>query len=219
MEHHPTLAKDFNLLRQELDSPFSSAAILTESSHMMSINERLSVQQSTVQRRNKAAQDLDNIFQQVRQKPGFENFLRAESEAYLLSAAQEGPIVVLNVTELRSDAILVTELGVRSIPLLHLSHASVGKYCNTCLCPAHDTRDDNEVKRELLEWLWRVAVQPVLREFGFYPKKVDPLPWIWWIGVGAMAKAPIHAAAKFKNGKVQMTTLEYCVPSYTSTIR
>ena len=83
--------------------------------------------------------------------------------------------------------------------------------------------DKNEVKRELLEWLWKAAVQPVLRKLGFYPgpKEVDPLqlPRIWWIGVGLMAKAPIHAATKFKGGCVQMTTLQYCLPPYTSTIR
>jgi len=65
------------------------------------------------------------------------------------------------------------------------------------------------------------AVQPVLRELGFYPRPVTPLPRIWWIGVGLMAQAPIHAATIFTKGvvKVKMATLQYCLPSYTSTIR
>jgi len=81
--------------------------------------------------------------------------------------------------------------------------------------------EDNEAMRELLEWLWMAAVQPVLRELGFHPKPVTPLPRIWWIGVGLMAQAPIHAATRFTKGvvKVNMTTLQYCLPSYTSTIR
>jgi len=72
-----------------------------------------------------------------------------------------------------------------------------------------------------MEWLWKAAVQPVLQELGFYPRKVDPLPRIWWIGVGLMAKAPIHAAAKYNKGlgSIRMTALQYCLPSYTSTIR
>ncbi|RPB18078.1 hypothetical protein L211DRAFT_798522, partial [Terfezia boudieri ATCC MYA-4762] len=45
------------------------------------------------------------------------------------------------------------------------------------------------------------------------------LPRIWWIGVGLMAMVPIHAATKFKCGKVKMTTLQYCLVSYTSTIK
>ena len=162
--------------------------------------------------RNKVAQDLDNLLLEIRQKPGFESFLLAESEDYFLSAAQDGPTVVLSVTQLRSDAILVTKAGVSSIALPNLSHASMTKYCDT---PTYG----NEVQREYLEWLWKGAVQPVLRELGIYPKKVDPLPRIWWIGAGLMATAPVHAAAKFKKGLVQLATLHYCLPSYTSTIR
>jgi len=215
MEHCPTLAHDFDSLRQELDSPIPS-----QDSSDMSLDQRLWSQQGVIRRRNKVAQDLDNILMQIRQNPGFENFLRAESEAYLLSAAREGPIVVLNVTELRSDAILVTKAEVKSISLPDLSHASMSNYCGISI-------GNNEDMRELLEWLWMGAVQPVLRELGFYPRpkgvggqpQVEPLPRIWWIGVGLMAKAPIHAATKFRKGRVHTTTLQYCVPSYTSTIR
>jgi len=228
MTHYPTLAQDFDFLRQELDSPLSSQELdsspflfresissgMSMNSTRISMNERLQAQQSTIRRRNKIAQDLDDILVQIRQQPGFENFLRAESEAYLLSAAQEGPIVVLNVTKLRSDAILVTKAELKHIALPLLSHDLMMKHYNRSI----DT-NDNEVKRELLEWLWKAAVQPVLRKLGYYPKEVDPLPRIWWIGVGVMAKAPIHAAAKFKKGRIHMATLQYCLPSYTSTIR
>ena len=172
------------------------------------------MQQAAVRRRNKVAKDLDDILHQIRQKPGFQTFLCAESEEYLLSAAQEGPIVVLNTTKLRSDAILLTQARATSIPLPHLSHTSVIKHLGTRIY-------DSEAKRDMLEWLWKAAVQPVLRELGFYPKAVDPLPRVWWIGVGLLARAPIHAATKVAKGtaKVKMTTLQYCFPSYTSTIR
>ena len=177
----------------------------------------MQIQQAAMRRRNEAASELDEILLQIRQKSGFENFLRAESEEYFLSAAQEGPIVVLNVTLLRSDAILLTKAQVTSIALPNLSYASMIKY----LGKGGNTTDDNEAKREMLEWLWKAAVQPVLRELGYFPMAADPLPRIWWIGLGLMAQAPIHAAAKFTKGavKVKMTTLQYCLPSYTSTIR
>ena len=34
-----------------------------------------------------------------------------------------------------------------------------------------------------------------------------------------MAQAPRHAATKYKKWSTHMTTLQYCIPSYTSTIR
>ncbi|KAF8423527.1 CHAT domain-containing protein [Tirmania nivea] len=215
MERHPTLAKAFDSLRQELDSPFPPLEPSIPASDMSKAR-RLDVQQSAISRRNKIAKDLNNVLVQIRQKPGFENFLLAKSQEYLLSAAREGPIVVLNVTELRSDAILLTKDHVRSITLPHLSHSSMIKYFGKS---AATDGYDNEVMRELLEWLWKGAVRPVLQELGFYPTKLYPLPRVWWIGVGLMAKAPIHAAAKYNKGSIKMTTLQYCHSSYTSTIR
>ena len=211
-EQHPTLAKDFDDLRQELDSPFPSTKLSLDPS----MSKRLQIQQAAIHRKNKAAQDLDHIFLQIRQKPGFENFLLGESEEYLLSAAQEGPTAVLNVTELRSDAILLTAAQATSVALPNVSHASMIKYFDI-----NAATDENEVKRELLEWLWKSVVQPVLQELGFYPRLKEGgfLPRIWWIRVGLMAKAPIHAAATFTKGCIQKTTLQYCLPSYTSTIR
>ena len=203
-EHYPTLAQNFNSLRQELDSPFPSLG-----SSDLPKEQRLQVQQSAIHRRNQVAKDLDNILSHIRQTSGFENFLRAESEMSLLSAAYDGPIVVLNVTELRSDAILLSKSDVSSIALPQLSHASMMKYCGA----------SSDVHRESLEWLWKGAVQPVLQNLGLYHTSVDPLPRVWWIGVGLMAKAPIHAAAKFRKWHVKLTTLHYCLPSYTSTIR
>ena len=214
MEQHPMFAKEFDALRQELDSPFRS----TEASSDTLIDKQLQilVQQDATRRRNRVAKDLDDILQQIRQEPGFQTFLRAESEEYFLSAAQEGPIVVLNATKLRTDAILLTKVQVTSIPLPELSHESVVKHLDSSR-----PTDDNKGRREMLEWLWEAALQPVLRELGFYPKAADPLPRIWWIGVGLMAGAPIHAAAKFTRGAIncKKTTLQYCLPSFTSTIR
>ncbi|RPB18391.1 hypothetical protein L211DRAFT_80808 [Terfezia boudieri ATCC MYA-4762] len=209
MEHHPKLAEEFDSLRQQLDSPLPVLESVD-----MSIHQLQCAQESTICRRNQTAKDFENILLQIREKPGFQNFLLAQSEAHLLSAAHRGPIVILNATSLRSDAILVTRTNVTSISLPSLSHPLLVKYCtgNTYLT-------DNILLREFLEWLWKGAVQPVLRELGFYPKTVDPLPRIWWIGVGLMAMVPIHAATKFKHGKVKMTTLQYCLVSYTSTIK
>jgi len=111
-ELHPTLSQGFDSLRQELDSPFPPTGGLTLcfvfSSHA-SMDNQLQIQQAAIRRRNQVAKFFDDILQQIRQKPGFQTFLQAESKEYFLSAAQEGPIVVLNAATLRSDAILVTK--------------------------------------------------------------------------------------------------------------
>ena len=72
-------------------------------------------------------------------------------------------MVVLNVTKLRSDAILLTKTEVTSISLPDLSHASMKKYCGGSTL-------NNEGQRVFLEWLWKAAVQPVLQVLGFCRK-------------------------------------------------
>ena len=211
VEQHPRLAADFDSLRQEIDTP----PPCIESSNIP-LKQHLQIQRGADCRRTKVNRDFNDILSQIRQQPGFENFMDAPSYAYLLSAAREGPIVVLNATKYRSDAILITtEAKSKSISLPDLSIDSVEKYLGTCACKT----GDNDVKRELLGWLWKAAVLPVLLELGFYPKAINPLPRIWWIGVSIMAKALIHAATKFRNGRIQKTIFQYCIPSYTSTIR
>jgi len=62
IEQHPTLAKDFDSLRQEIDSPFP----FTGSSLDTSIDNQLQIQQAAIRRRKKVAKDLDNILHQIR---------------------------------------------------------------------------------------------------------------------------------------------------------
>lgn len=73
---------------------------------------------------------------------------------------------------------------------------------------------------KLLLWLWDVAVEPVfekLRRVGV----VDDgrgLPRIWWIGVGALAMAPFHAAGDHSPGSTR-NTISQAISSYIPTIK
>jgi len=81
----------------------------------------------------------DDILQ-IQQKSGFGNLLIGELEEYVLLAARAEKIVVLNVTELRSDATLVTKAP---------SHASIINYF-----VMNAATEDNNAEGELPDWLW-----------------------------------------------------------------
>lgn len=74
MEEYPTLAKEFDSLRQTLDSPVPSSS--TESSDT-SKGKLLQIleQQAIIDRKNKAAQDLDNILFQNSAETRIQEFL------------------------------------------------------------------------------------------------------------------------------------------------
>ncbi|KAH7194094.1 hypothetical protein DER44DRAFT_831485 [Fusarium oxysporum] len=67
--------------------------------------------------RHQASFDLDDTIGQIRLLPGFEKLLRPPPVEVLNSAASTGPIVLINSSVHRSDAILIEKTTIRSIHL------------------------------------------------------------------------------------------------------
>ena len=68
-------------------------------------------------RRMALAREWDQLIDQVRTLPGFADFLRPPRLESLLPAASDGPVVIVNVSRWRCDALIVTTEGVRPVPL------------------------------------------------------------------------------------------------------
>jgi hypothetical protein len=71
------------------------------------------------------AREWDDLVDEVRGLPGFEEFLRPPKIESLLGAAKNGPVVVLNVSRWRCDALIVTAAGVRVKKLPSLDERTV----------------------------------------------------------------------------------------------
>lgn len=83
--------------------------------------EDLNMRRSRMVRYLEAIKELDECIYIIRQLPGHQRFLLGPTLNELKEWACEGPIVVVNVTDVRSDAILVTSSGVNSIRLSKLT--------------------------------------------------------------------------------------------------
>lgn len=75
-----------------------------------------------IARRWETVKDLEDVENEIRRLPGFERFGLPPTLQEMISLASQGPIVLFKVTIIRSDAILVTESGVRAVPLSSLKH-------------------------------------------------------------------------------------------------
>jgi hypothetical protein len=169
--------------------------------------------------------EFDNLLRSIRQLPGFENFLLGPSITELKELAEHGPIVVFNVSKVRSDAFIIEKQGVRSIQLPSLLPSTLR---------AMTTRFLKAVKRgkgrgylsarvemmKVLEWLWDVAVEPVLVELGFTTTRTlnEDWPRVWWIGSGLLNTLPIHAAG-YHDANPPRCTLDRIISSYAPSIR
>ena len=117
----PELALDLIRVSKELDSAGTRDLYsMPESSYQHASG---SLEQAA-KRQYQVAERWETLLTQVRDVPGFEDFLRPKTLAQLLKAAQFGPVVYINVHKSRCDALILTpgHNEVILVPLERLSH-------------------------------------------------------------------------------------------------
>lgn len=172
--------------------------------------------------RHAAELELVSLIAKIRQQAGFETFLLGPSESELKTLAQSGSIVIFNVSGMRSDAFLITETKIQSLelPLLRFVdlEASVRRFLdaiNNQSLPNY--RFAKEQVNKVLEWLWDVAVCPILEKLEITQNPVH-WPRVWWIPNGLLNILPIHAAG-YHNSKPSQTALDCVISSYAPSVK
>lgn len=198
----PELAKRFVGLRDELDPPVARNTFHSD-------EHGGSDRRARATRRYDAGNRLDELIAEIQRQPGFEDFLAAPSEAEMRAAARCGPIVVVNTSEYRCDAILVEEHQIRSVEL----PKDMEKRARNC----------DLGKTETLEWLWDAVAHPILDALGFthrHDPSLEKWPRIWWVATGTMTKFPLHAAGRHDDASAESASvLDRVMSSYSSSIK
>ncbi|KAJ6003554.1 CHAT domain-containing protein [Penicillium canescens] len=197
---YPEMARSFIDLRDQLATPSSPT--------FLSAAERPTMTAETEgHQRQEAGLQLARLLETIRSRPGFERFLLSISEADMLKAALYGPIIVLNVSMYRCDALIITQSGIRLLKLPRLTQEAINKHVG------------HPQSLETLEWLWDDIVCPVLENLGFTgPPSGSQWQHIWWVPTGKLTRFPLHAAGHHlrRNGE---TALDRVVSSYGSSVK
>ena len=217
---HSDLAQQFRELQDQIDPTFKSSMI-EEFSDSTSIPDSSKL----ITERTALVKRFDGLLQYIRSLQGFENFLQGPSESELRSLAHVGPIVVFNVSEIRSDAFLITTDEIRSVHLPLLTSNSLEKFTNRFFAVIHKQtlRHYRHAMLEVnavLEWLWDVAVNPILVELGFtqIPFEGETWPRVCWVGCGLLNILPIHASG-YHDSTPRKTALDRVISSYAPTVK
>jgi hypothetical protein len=198
---YPQLAEQFDRLRNELNLPVTRNTLIDQNNGPPWM--------SRGDQRHEAGREFDNLIVEIRKQPGFEDFLDAPSELDMQAAALCGPIVVINVSQYRCDAILVEQHQIRHLHLPNLNSEQVREMAER----------GNLGNFQVLEWLWDTIANPVLDFLGFKQPPCDnKWPHIWWIPIGPLSKFPLHAAGRHGNGSSD-TVLDRVISSYSSSIK
>lgn len=186
-----------------------------------------------LEQRRRAAARFDDIVTRIRRIEGFERFLQPPVVSELAEAAAEGPVVLVNVSDLRSDAIIVLADRSAVVPLPALTAdrlereverfwGSLADALNPRLTP--ESRNDAEATLiECLGWLWEVVVGPTLEASvlqSLVASSAEPVR-LWWCPSGPLTLLPLHAAGRHgtRFDAVPETALDRIVSSYTPSLR
>ncbi|KAF5600699.1 hypothetical protein FPANT_2145 [Fusarium pseudoanthophilum] len=170
---------------------------------------------------------LDALEDKIRREvPGFQSFQQPLSTDNLKALASKGPVVSFNVSHIRSDALIITQTDITSIPLTDLKEEDLNSNTKLFLEKPMITKGSLNTKNarnasllRILKWLWDVAVHPVLEALDIHQAPKDKkLPRIWWTSSGLMALMPIHAAGDHTSDS-SPNMFNFAIPSYTTTLK
>jgi tetratricopeptide (TPR) repeat protein len=167
-----------------------------------------------------AAAKFEDLLEEIRHTPGNERFLLGLASDEMQVLAGDETIVVVNITDLRSDAILVSSNAIEVVSLSNTLYAESKQWFSqkyTMRRP--ELRQENKRYTEFLEWLWKDCVKIIMEKAGLYIRMSgEKLPRIWWIGCDIASSMPFHAAGVHNPNSTE-TTLCRVVSSYASSFK
>jgi len=224
--HHPKLARQFQELRDQLDSTSNTFEPgLTDGQSIGGVNSTSDMSETFISHRRRLHQQFDDLLVHIRGLQEFDNFLKGPSEQELRSLAKDGAIVVFNVSYIRSDAFLITTDAIRAINLPLLTSDKIQSYTDLFI-EAIQEQDVTQYSRatrkisSVLKALWDCGVKTILDELGFTKAPSDGQPWsrVWWVGSGLLNLLPIHAAG-YHDSDPPQSVLDRVVSSYAHTMK
>ncbi|UJW30995.1 CHAT domain-containing protein [Saccharothrix sp. AJ9571] len=177
--------------------------------------------------RRKLHAEFEKVVAGIRALPEHRDFGAPLELADLRAQSVNGPVVVLNTSPIRSDALIYAsgDLDVLPFPgtttevlaeqagkLLRAVETSSGRWATG---DEAAQRSAQEQITDVLGWLWDTITQPVLDHLGFTgPPAGRAWPRLWWIPTGPLGFLPVHAAQRDHHG-----ALDRVISSYTPTIK
>ncbi len=180
-------------------------------------------------RRLELVQGWESLIREIRRVPGQDRFLGPLRTEDLTVAATDGPVVTVNVSPYRCDALVLTRDGMAVVKLPNLTEDKLEAVVTVhddavriLSRPDRTTREEasaDEGVQHALGFLWRTVTEPVLRHLRIDDTMSDPAsaPRIWWLPTGLLSRLPLHAAGLHRDRGDSV--MDRAVSSYTPTVR
>lgn len=163
--------------------------------------------------RGDLAQAWDDLLQDVREVQP--EHLRMTPFRDLASVGADGPVVMVNLSRYRSDALIVFGGRALTVSLPGAGLQSAAEQTDTLLAAVE--RQDSQALAGVLDWLWHNVTRPVLDRMGYTrtPKDGQRWPRVWWSNMGSLTFLPLHAATAWSGHGA----MDRVISSYTPALR
>ncbi|KAG8897214.1 hypothetical protein FRB99_008359, partial [Tulasnella sp. 403] len=204
----PELARRFYDLSWQAES-----ATLTEAQASPDTETTLPFE-DPISRSDRLRRQWEAAVDEIREVEGFENFLRPMPFADLQKAAAQGPVILINIDRMRSDAIIVTSQHQPIVvPLPSATPERVEALVGLFQGVAKSLPKSNAY--DSLRSLWEDFGEPIVSALEGIPD-VPKGSRIWWCPTGAVTALPLHAAGNYYARGKRLPDLY--VSSYTPTL-
>ncbi|KAI0063936.1 TPR-like protein [Artomyces pyxidatus] len=218
-----TLAEEFDSTSSRLESLATSSASETERqlAGTRTVQQSQAAEEAKWTHHRVLSNKWDEIVDRIRKVEGFEDFLQAMPFSRIQAVAKEGPVIIVNISHDRSDAIILVKPSFHPVlvPLspshdLYHTIAELFDHLSKALAK-RDSATTDKIVKSTLRSLWEDIVSPVVTELQ--DLDIPEGARIWWCPTGKLCSLPIHAAQPFCKGPDQKLSQRY-VPSYTPTL-
>lgn len=211
-ERDKVLAQEFRSISGKLDHATSAAPsrLVNPSSITRDPETRIA-----------AAKAFDGIVRKIRKLDGLQDFLMAPTDEQIETLATSTYLILVNVSSLRSDALIIDSNNIWNINLTDLTLGDTVNNANRLSKTIEeeasgniDRLEANHIIRGILAWLWHTLVQPVISNL---PQISSGTQYrICWIPASAMTNLPIHAATDPETGS---NAMDIIISSYATTLK
>ncbi|KAG8875296.1 hypothetical protein FRB97_005239 [Tulasnella sp. 331] len=217
---------DLGLVDKELADRFRTLSVTIEKSTLSYGPEEPESfeRDDAVARYRERAEAWDKTVEEIRLLEGFESFLRETPFTTLKKAAAAGPVIFVNISQFRSDAIIVMEAGEPlsiSLPEAVLPAIErLSQKLNETITDLPEVQVGNRILTGILRDIWNMIVKPIVHHLE-NTLRIPRNSRIWWIPTSIAWSLPLRASGPFTPGERNMPdryTSSYA-PSLSSLLR
>ncbi len=159
--------------------------------------------------REKVAREYQQLSKKIRKMGLIPEFLDPFNETgYLQKLANDAPVVLINASKYRSDALIAVknkEPFSIQLPGFNMDEITGRGAVFSASEAMYSSDESEEIAKgmthynSVMKWLWEAAAKPVIDgiDFSSYARGPSGKPRIIWVATGWMAVLPIHAAGDF----------------------